>query len=66
MFSLNFGYNHGSECFKIMDVETKRAVHSRDVTWHQPREPLLTLAPTVRSGVFNLSSGTETPDYVYI
>ena len=40
-FFLNFGYNHGSDCFKVMDAETGRIVHSRDVTWHQPREPLI-------------------------
>ena len=37
-FFLNFGYNHGSDCFKIMDAGTGRVVHSLDVTWHQPRE----------------------------
>ena len=65
-FSLNFGYNHGSDCFKIMDAETERVVHSRDVTWHQPREPLIFPAPQVGSGVPQSSSGAETPDYVYI
>ena len=50
-FFLNFGYNHGSDCFKIMDAATGRIAHSRDVTWHQPREPLISPAPTVRSGV---------------
>ena len=43
-FFLNFGYNHGSDCFKVMDAETGRIVHSRDVTWHQPREPLISRA----------------------
>ena len=28
---LNFGYNHGSDCIKIIDAETGRIVHSRDV-----------------------------------
>ena len=46
-FFLNFGCNHGSDYFKIMDAETGRVVHSRDVTWHQPREPLISPAPTV-------------------
>ena len=32
---LFFLYNHGSDCFKIMDAETGRVVHSRDFTWHQ-------------------------------
>ena len=49
-----------------MDAETERVVHSRDVTWHQPREPLISTAPTVRSGVPQSLSGAETPDYVYI
>ena len=31
-FFLNFGYNHGSDCFKIMDAETGMIVYSRDVT----------------------------------
>ena len=65
-FSLKFGYNHGSDCFTITDAETGRVVHSRDVTWHQPREPLVSPAPTVGSGVLHLSSGAEMPDYVYI
>ena len=34
-YVLNFGYNHGRDCIKIMDAETGRIVHSRDVTWHQ-------------------------------
>ena len=31
-FSLNFGYNHGSDCFEIMDAESGRVMHSHDVT----------------------------------
>ena len=50
-FFLNFGYNHGGDCFKVVDAETGRIVHSRDVTWHQPRERLISPAPTVGSGV---------------
>ena len=65
-FFLEFWINHGSDCFKIIDAETGRVVHSRDVTWHQPREPLISLAPTVGSGVPHLSSGTKPPEYVYI
>ena len=64
-FPLNFGYNHGSDCFKIVDAETGRVVHSRNVTWHQSREPIISLAPTLGSGV-SLSSDAKTPDYVYI
>ena len=33
-FFLNFGFNHGSGCFKVMDAETGMVVHLRDVTWH--------------------------------
>ena len=40
-YFLIFGYNHGSDCFKVMDAETGRIVHSRDVTRNQPREPLI-------------------------
>ena len=40
-FLLNFGYNHGSDCFKIMDAEKGMVVFSRNVTWHQPRETLI-------------------------
>ena len=65
-YFLNFGYNHGSDCLNIMDVETGRIVHSRDVTWHQPREPLISPAPTVESEVPQSPSGTATPEYIYI
>ena len=61
-----FGYNHGSDCLKIMDAETGRIVHSRDATWHQPQEPLISPAPTVGSGVPQSPSGADTPDYVHI
>ena len=44
-YFLNFGYNHGSDCMEIMDAETGRIMPSRDVTWHQPREPLISPAP---------------------
>ena len=65
-FFLNFGYNHGSDCFKLMDAETGRIVHSRDVTWHQPREPLISPASTAESGVPQSPSNAELPDYVRI
>ena len=65
-FFLNFGYNHGSDCFKLMDAETGRIVHSRDVTWQQPREPLISPASTVESGVPQSPSNAELPDYVRI
>ena len=66
VFFLFFWYNHGSDYFKIMDAETERVVHSRDVTWHQPRKPLISLASTVGSGVPHLSSGVKSSDYVYV
>ena len=65
-YFLKFGYNHGSDCMKIMDAETRRIVHSRDVTWHQPREPLISPAPTVGSEVPQSPSGADTPDSVHI
>ena len=65
-YFLNFGYNHGSDCVKIMDAETGRIVHLRDVTWHQPRKPLISTAPTVGSEVPQSPSGTATPEYIHI
>ena len=65
-YFLNFGYNHGSDCMKIMDAETGRIVHSRDITWHQPREPLISPAPTVGSEVPQSPSCADTPAYVHI
>ena len=65
-YFLNLGYNHGSDCVKIMDAETGRIVHSRDVTWHQPREPLISPAPTVGSEVSQPPPGTDTPEYIHI
>ena len=65
-YFLNFGYNHGNDCMKIMDAETGRIVHSRDVTWHQPREPLISPAPTVGSEVPHSPSGVATPDHIHI
>ena len=65
-YFLNFGYNHGSDCFKVINAETGRIVHSRDVTWHQPREQLISPAPTVGSGLPQSPSGAEMPDYMHI
>ena len=65
VYFLNFGYNHGSDCSKTMDAETGWIGHSRDVTWHQSREPLISPAPTVGSGVPQTLSGADTPDYVH-
>ena len=49
-----------------MDAETGRIVHSRDVTWHQSREPLIFPAPTVGSEVPQSPSGTATPEYIVV
>ena len=65
-YFLNFGYNHGSDGVKIMDAETRRIVHSCDDTWHQPREPLISPAPTVESEVPQSPFGAATPEYIYI
>ena len=65
-YFLNFDYNHGSDYMEIMDAETGRTVHSRDVTWHRPREPLISPAPTVGSEVPQSPSGADTPYYVHI
>ena len=65
-FFLKFGYNHGSDCFRIMDAETERAMHSRDFTRHQSQDPLISPAPTVGSGMPLSSSGAETPGDEYV
>ena len=39
-YFLNFGYNHGWDCYRLLDTETGRvAYHSRDITWHHPETP---------------------------
>ena len=38
-FFLNFGYNHGRDCHRLLDEETGRVVSSRDITWHHPEAP---------------------------
>ena len=53
-FFPNFGYNQGSDCLEAMDAETGMIVQRCNVTWHQPREPLISSAPI------------ETPNYVHI
>ena len=45
----NFGYNHGRDCYRLLDAETRRVAYSRDVTWHHPETPWITpirAAPT--------------------
>ena len=48
-FFLNFGYNHGRNCYRILDTEAGRVAYSREVTWHHPETPWITpirAAPT--------------------
>ena len=63
---LEFWLQPWERLHKIMDAETGRIVHSRIVTWHQPREPLISPAPTVESEVPQSPSGATTPEYIYI
>ena len=44
-YFLNFGYNHGRDCYRLLGVETERVAYSRDVTWHHPEIPWITLSP---------------------
>ena len=39
---LNFGYNHGRDCYRLLDAETGRVAYSRGVTWHHPEAPWIT------------------------
>ena len=41
-YSLNLGYNHGRDCYRLLDAETGRVAYSRDVTWHHPEAPWIT------------------------
>ena len=41
-YFLNFGYNHGRDCYRLLDAETGRVAYSRDVTWHHPEAPWIT------------------------
>ena len=44
-----FGYNHGRDCYRLLDAETGRVAYSRDVTWHHQETPWITpirAAPT--------------------
>ena len=48
-YFLNFGYNHGQDCYRLLDAETGRVAFSRDVTWHHPETPWIApirVAPT--------------------
>ena len=46
-YFLNFSYNHGHDCHKLLDVETGKVVFSRDVAWHHPEAPLIPPATAV-------------------
>ena len=41
-YFLNFGYNHGRDCYRLLDAETGRVAYSRDVTWHHSKAPWIT------------------------
>ena len=41
-YFLNFGYNHGRDCYRLLDAETGRVTYSRDVTWHHSEAPWVT------------------------
>ena len=41
-YFLNFGYNHGRDCYRLLDAETGRVAYSRDVTWHHTEAPWIT------------------------
>ena len=48
-YFLYFEYNHGRDCYRLLDAETGRVDYSRDVTWHHPETPWITpirAAPT--------------------
>ena len=47
-YFLNFGYNHGYDCSKLLDAEIgKKIVFSCDVTWYHPEAPLILPATAV-------------------
>ena len=48
-YFLNVGYNHGRDCYRLLNAETGRVAYSRDVTWHHLETPWITpirAAPT--------------------
>ena len=48
-YSLNFGYNLGRDCYRLLDAKTGRVAYSRDVTWPYPETSWITpirAAPT--------------------
>ena len=46
-YFLNFDYNHGYDCHKLLDAEAAKVVFSRDVTWHHLGAPLIPPATAV-------------------
>ena len=59
-YFLNFGYNHGHDCLKILDAETGKVLFSCDVTWYHPEASFI---PPV-TAVGNLS--TAPPEDIYV
>ena len=57
-YFLNFGYNHGRDCYRLLDAETGRVVYSRDVTWHHPEARWITTPIRTAS--------TEPPRDIYV
>ena len=56
-YFLSLGFNHGRDCYRLLDVETGRVIYSRDVTWHHLEAPWI--APT-------RAAPTEPPRGVYV
>ena len=57
-YFLNFGYNHGRDCYQLLDTETGRVAYSRDVTWHHPEVPWITTP--------NRAAPTKPPRDIYV
>ena len=63
VFPLDFGYNHGRDCCMMLGAAMEMVVYSRDVTWHQTREPLIPRARTSEAGT---SHHAPAPEFVFI
>ena len=59
-YFLNFGYNHGRDCYKLLDAKTGKVVFSRDITWHHPETPLI--LPATVAG----NPPAAPPDDIYV
>ena len=46
-YFLNFRYNHRRDSYRLLDTEAGSVSYSRDVTWHQPKRPWVTLIRAV-------------------